>query len=248
MIYNPFSLEGKTILVTGASSGIGKSIAEECSKMGATLIITGRNEVRLKETFENLEGKDHIMIVADLSNDSGIQTLINNLPKLNGIVLAAAVVEMLPFLFATKEKFDKIYNTNLFSPIEISRLIIKKKLALKNFSLVAINSIAGSTDFCPANGIYGSGKAALKSFLKYMALELAPKKFRVNTISPGMIWTPMHQDGTIDEEKLQETVNKIPFKEWGKPQDVAFATIYLLSDVSSYVTGTDICIDGGYII
>lgn len=248
MRYNPFSLENKTILITGASSGIGKSCAIECSKMGAKLIITGRNEQRLNETLNSLEGVCHQSVLVDVSTEDGVKTLISNLPKLDGILLAAGIVEMWPVLFATRERFNKIFDTNLFSPIEIVRLIIKKKLYSPGLSVVAIDSIAGTTDFCPANGIYGAGKAALASFLKFVALENASKKIRINTISPGMILTPMHTGGAVEAEKLEETVDKVPMKRWGKPEDIAYGAIYLLSDASSYLTGSDIKIDGGYTI
>lgn len=242
---NPFSLNNKMILITGASSGIGKSIAEECARMGAKLIITGRNEVRLQETMANLEGTGHVSVVTDLSEQKGIKDLLSSIPKLDGLVLAAGIVEACPVLFATKEKIESIYTTNLFSPIEILRTIVKKKLFNRGFSIVAIDSIAGTSDFCPANGIYGSGKAALSSFMKYVAVETASKGIRVNTISPGMIYTPIHLGGAIDEDKLKETIDKVPLKCWGRPQDIAYGAVYLLSDASLYITGSDIRIDGG---
>lgn len=242
---NPFNLEGKTILVTGASSGIGKSIALECSKMGAKLIITARNEERLSETLNSLEGDGHKSIIADLSVENDIKKLIGELPKLDGLVLAAGFVEMWPVLFATRERIEKIYATNLYSPIEILRCVIKKKLFNLGFSVVAIDSIAGVSDISPANSIYGSGKAALASFLKYFALEMASKKIRINTISPGMILTPMHTNGAVEKEKLQETVSKVPLGRWGTPEDISYAAVYLLSNASSYITGTDIKVDGG---
>lgn len=248
MIENPFSLIGKTILVTGASSGIGKAIALESSRMGATLVVTGRNNERLEETLNALTGEGHLAFVADLASEEEIVSLIEKLPKLDGLVLAAGISELWPVLFASKEKFDKIFDINLFSPIEIARRVIKKKLFHPGMSVVAIDSIAGSYDFCAANSIYGAGKAALKAFIKYLAVEMAPKKIRANTISPGMILTPLQTDGVLEEEKLQQTIDKVPLKRWGTPEDIAYCAVYLLSDASSYVSGTDICVDGGYTI
>jgi len=245
MINNPFSLAGKRILVTGASSGIGKSIAQQCAKMGAQLVINGRNKERLDETFSSLAGEGHVAIQADLSEENEIKVFVEKLPVLDGMVLAAGFVEMWPVLFATRDRINKIFSTNLYSPIEIVRLVIKKKLFKPGFSIVAIDSIAGTTDFSPANSIYGAGKAALASFLKYVALEMASKGIRVNTISPGMVLTPMHTEGVVESEKLEETVSKVPLKRWGKPEDIAYGAIYLLSDAASYLTGIDICIDGG---
>lgn len=243
--YNPFSLEGKHMLITGASSGIGKDIAKECSKMGATLIITGRNEDRLSETLVSLEGSGHKMIVADLNESIGRNFLLENIGAIDGLVLAAGIVEMLPVLFATNSKFEKIYKTNLFSPIELLRLIVKRKLYNNGLSVVVIDSIAGTDSIATANGIYGSGKAALKSFMKYFALETAKKGIRVNTVSPGLILTPMHTNGTISEQELKMAVEKVPIKRWGTGKDIAMAAIYLLSSASSYITGADIRIDGG---
>jgi len=245
---NSFSLEGKTILITGASSGIGRACAIECAKAGASLIITGRNEQRLNETLSCLDKDIHKSVVADLSNEEGVNYLVSNLPKLDGVLLAAGIVEMWPVLFATREKFIKIFDTNLFSPVEIVRLIIKKKLFNPGLSIVAIDSIAGTTDICPANGIYGASKAALSSFVKFVALENASKGIRINTISPGMILTPMHTGGVVEKEKLEETIAKVPLKRWGMPEDIAYGAIYLLSNASSYLTGSDIKIDGGYTI
>lgn len=246
MIDNPFSLVGKRILITGASSGIGKAIAQQCAKMGAKLVISGRNKERLDDTLSTLVGEEHLAIQADLDNETEIKLLVDKLPVLDGLVLAAGFVEMWPVLYATRERINKIFSTNLYSPLEIIRLVIKKKLFKPGFSIVAIDSIAGTTDFCPANGIYGAGKAALASFLKYVAIEMASKSIRVNTISPGMVLTPMHTNGAVNSEKLEETVGKVPLKRWGKPEDIAYGAIYLLSDAASYLTGTDICIDGGY--
>lgn len=247
-IFNPFSLEGKTILVTGASSGIGRAIAVVASKMGAKIVVTGRNQKRLDETCATLTGNGHLSIISDISTKEGITNLVNNLPKLDGMVLAAGIVEMWPVLFATKEKFVKIFDTNLFSPIEIIRLIVKKKKYMSNLSVVVIDSIAGNDDFVVGNGIYGAGKAALKSYIKFCALELVGKGIRLNTVSPGLILTPMQTNGAVGEDELGKAVAKVPMKRWGSPDDVAYAATYLLSDASTYLTGSDIKVDGGYTI
>lgn len=246
--YNPFSLKEKNILVTGASSGIGRGIAIECSKMGAQLIITGRNENRLNETMSLLEGQWHKTIIADLAEQGGLAYLVDQLPKLDGLVLNAGIVEMKPVSFATQKFFEKIYNINLFAPIELFRLIVKKKLFNSGFSVVAIDSVAGSGDFAPGNSIYGSGKAALKSFLKYASLEYSSKNVRINTISPGMIITPLQTNGEVEIEQLEKIISQLPINRFGQPEDIAFTTIFLLSSASSYITGTDIVVDGGYTI
>lgn len=245
--YNPFSLQNKIILVTGASSGIGKCVAIECSKMGARVIITGRNEERLDETLNSLYGEGHTSLAADLSTEDGIKYLLNSIPKVDGIVLCAGRAQLTPFNFATREKFDKMFSINLFSPIEILRMIVKKKLYNPGLSVVAISS-AAALAVTPANGIYGAGKAALSVFLQYAALELAGKNIRVNSICPSMVNTPMTAPDTVTKEQLEADEQKIPLKRYGEPEDVAYAVIYFLSDASSWVTGNNFIIDGGRLI
>lgn len=247
-MYNPFTLENKTILVTGASSGIGKAIAIECSRMGANVILSGRDENRLRETLDQMTGSGHLFKSGDLTDNDFLTELVSELPPLDGVALCAGLVKTVPTLFATKEKFADIYNTNLFSTIELLRLIIKKKKFNKGLSVVALSSIAGNVDIAPGNGIYGSGKAALSSFMKYMALETASKKIRINTISPGFIRTPMHDAGAISDDQINKVTDSIPMKRWGEPKDIAYPAIFLLSEASSYITGADIKIDGGFSI
>lgn len=246
--FNPFSLRNKKILITGASSGIGKAAAIMCCKMGAFTIITGRDEKRLEETAECIGKDNYLSITADLAYTEGRNHLLDHIDKLDGVVLAAGFVEMWPVLFASEEKFEKIFKTNLYSPIELLRSIIRKKLYNKGFSAVLIDSIAGNENFVSGNCIYGSGKAALKSFMKFFALEIASKGVRINSVSPGLINTPMHTKGSLSEEDMNNMNKKIPLARWGSPEDIAPAIIYLLSDASSYMTGSNIIIDGGYTI
>lgn len=246
-MYNPFSLEGKTILVTGASSGIGKSTAIECSKMGATVIITGRNEERLTETFDNLDNNScgHKQIIADLTSESGLNTLLTQLPKLDGAVLCAGVSSTTPFQFAKREKLDHIFNLNFFSQAETIRLLYKNKILKNASSIVLIASIGGVYTFNVGNSIYGASKAALHSTMKFCAKEFAQRMIRVNCVCPGMVETPLIYRGTISEEQLQEDMKRYPLKRYGKPEEVAYAAIYLLSDATSWITGQDIVIAGG---
>lgn len=242
----PYRLDGKTILVTGASSGIGMATAIQCANFGAKVIITGRNEARLKETYRNLSGEGHQMVVLDLSTIDGINTLVDKIQNLDGAVLAAGIVKMCPVKLASRKKVEEIYNINLFSPIELMRLIIKKKLYNKGFSGIFLGSTDGVHAYGLYNGIYGSGKAALTSFSKYFALEYGGIGIRINTISPGLILTPMHTEGAVEMDRLEMVAqNGVPLKKWGKPEDVAYAAVYLLSDASGFVTGSDIRVDGG---
>ena len=246
--YNPFSLEGKTILVTGASSGIGQATAIECSKMGAKLVITGRNVERLQQTFDQLSGDGHRQVIAELTKDDDVKRMVEECPELNGIVLCAGKGITLPLNFATREKFDSIFNVNFFAPIELLRIFLKKKKIDKSSSVVFVSSIGGNFNFNVGNGIYGSSKAALNSCMKFLAKELAAKKIRVNSVNPGMVNTKLIQGGSISDEQKKADMELYPLKRYGEPEEIAHGIIYLLSDASSWVTGHSLVIDGGVTI
>ena len=245
-MYNPFSLENKTILVTGASSGIGKAIAIECSKMGAQVIITGRDEQRLQETYELLEGNHPTCIVADLSKKEDIGTLVNQIDCLNGLVNCAGLTISKPFKFLQEEDIQEVMTVNFNAPLLLTQQFIKKKKLQKTSSIVFISSISGTKVSAIAESVYSASKAAIDGFCKGLALELAPQQIRVNTINPGIIETNIFSGGQITEEQLRENITKYPLKRYGKPEEVAYASIYLLSDASSWVTGSNLLIDGGY--
>ncbi len=246
--YNPFSLDGKTILVTGASSGIGQETAIQCSKMGARVVITARNEERLKETFDSLEGDEHILFLAELTNQSQVESLVSQLPTLHGVVLCAGKGMTLPFPFCTREKYDDIFNVNFFAPIELLRLLVKKKKLAQDSSVVFVSSIGGVESFSLGNGVYGASKAALNSTMRFCARELATKKIRVNCVNPGMVNTKFIQGGIITDEQHKLDMEKYPLKRYGEPEDIAYGIIYLLSNASSWVTGHSLIIDGGVTI
>lgn len=242
---NPFRLDGKTILVTGASSGIGKATAIECAALGATLIITGRNESRLHETYSNLEGRDHRMISADLTSSDDLELLISNIDSLEGVVLCAGKGMMVSVQFSTRVKMIDVFDSNFLYPMELLRLLIKKKKLKNGASVVAVSSMGGTRFYTVGNGIYGASKAALDSYMKFCARELAPKGIRVNTVLPAMIDTPLIHRGAVSDEEHEEDSQTYPLKRYGKPEEVAYAIIYLLSDAASWVTGTSLVIDGG---
>ena len=239
--YNPFSLEGKTVLVTGASSGIGQETAIQCSKMGAQVLATARNVERLKETLSQMEGDGHKMIVADLTNQDDVNRLVGEVESLKGLVLCAGKGMTSPFPFSTRDKYDEIFNVNFFAPVELFRLLVRKKKLEKDASVVFVSSIGG-------NGVYGASKAAVNSTMKFCARELASKKIRVNSVNPGMVNTKLIQGGAISEEQHKLDMEKYPLKRYGEPEDIAFGIIYLLSDASSWVTGHSLVIDGGVTI
>ena len=174
---NPFSLQGKTILVTGASSGIGQATAVACAQMGADVVITGRDAERLQATAD-LMGEAKGQIVADLIVQEDVDKLVAALPPLDGAVLCAGNSTTLPLQFGTREKFDDMFDVNFFAPVELLRLMYKKKVLQKGASVVLIASIGGTHSFMPGNGVYGASKAALNSVMKYAAREYASRKVR----------------------------------------------------------------------
>ena len=248
--YNPFSLEGKTVLVTGASSGIGREIAIASSRMGATVVVTARNEERLQATLDSLEssGQEHRLLVADLTSSDEMTALVASLPSLDGAVLCAGNSTTLPLQFGSRDKFDEMFDVNFFAPVELLRMMYKKKILQKGASVVLMASIGGTHSFMPGNGVYGASKAALNSFMKYAAREFASRRVRVNSICPGMVDTPLIHRGTITEEQLAEDAKRYPLGRYGQPEDIANGAIYLLSDASSWLTGHDLVIDGGFSI
>lgn len=247
MAYNPFSLEGKTILVTGASSGIGKQTAEECARMGATVVVTARNEGRLQETLNSLETPEraHQMVIADLLEQDQLEALVAQVSALDGVVLCSGKGLTLPMQFATRDKFDDIFNTNFFAPFELLRMLYKKKKIQKEGSVVVLASLGGTQIFSGSNGVYGASKAALNSAMMFCAKEFAGRKVRVNCICPGMVDTPLIHRGTVSEEQLKENEKLYPLGRYGKPEDIAYAAVYLLSNASSWVTGQSMVLDGG---
>lgn len=247
-MYNPFSLAGKTILVTGASSGIGMTTAISCAKAGANVVVTARKEEALQKTFEELEGTNKMQILADLCSDEDVKALVNEVPSLDGVVFCAGQAMTLPFGFASTEKFEELFKVNFFSSVEMLRLLIKKKKINKDASVVFISSVDGNNTFHVGNSVYSATKAAMESLVRSVALETAPKGIRVNTIRPGMIDTKLIRGGGITDEQLAENLKEYPLKRIGKPEDIANAAVYLLSEASSWVTGTSLVVDGGYTI
>lgn len=242
---NPFSLEGKKILITGASSGIGRAIANECARMGATLFIVARNKERLDQTLTELAGEGHKAIQADLTDNNDVTALIEQLPTIEGVVLCAGKGMTLPVQFCDRTHFDEVFNINFFATAELLRMLYKKKKIVKGGSAVVISSMGGTHVFTIGNSIYGASKAALDSFMKFAAREFAGRNIRVNSICPAMIDTPMIHGHAITEEQHAKDMQRYPLKRYGQPSDVAYAAIYLLSDASSWVTGTSMMVDGG---
>lgn len=248
-MYNPFSLDGKVILVTGASSGIGRGIAIECSKMGATVVINGRNEERLNDTLLQLEGEGHLLIKADISKQEDIDSLVAKCPSINGIVHSAGIPAICGVKHIDRSLLEQIVNVNEIAPILLTSALIKKKKLQKDSSIVFIASMSGVYVANIGESPYSATKGALSGFVKSAAFELASQGTRVNAICPAVVQTQLLQlsNKMFSEEQLKEKMkDKYPLKRFGTPEDIAHGAIYLLSDASSWVTGINLLIDGGY--
>ncbi len=242
--FNPFSLRGKTILVTGASSGIGKGIAITCSKMGATLILNGRDKGRLERSLSELAPGSHQILPADLTMTEDILSLTEKLPPLDGIVHCAGIGQRKLCKQLEVEDVVTLMNSNFTGPILLQTEILKKKKLNREASIVFLSSMAVDAPSV-GNALYSASKAALLSYANCLAIELAPRKIRVNTICPAMIWTNLILKGGLTEEQLREDEQRYPLKRYGQPDDIANLAVYLLSDASSWMTGSKIKITGG---
>ena len=242
--YNPFSLEGKIILVTGASSGIGRGIAIACSKMGANVILTGRNQMKLGETLAQLEVGNHKMIIADLTDGESVSRLISELPTLDGVVHCAGIGQRVLCKVATEQDVESVMDANFKAPVLLQSELLKHKKINKGASIIFIASIS---TWSPSigNAFYSASKGAIVSYANCLALELAPRKVRVNCISPAMVWTDLILQEGMDEEQLKADEQKYPLKRYGTPEDIANLAIYMLSDASSWMTGSNVKISGG---
>ena len=242
----PFELTGKTILVTGASSGLGKQCAITASEQGATVIITGRNTQRLQETFGKLSGAGHQMFGADLTVQDDISALVAQLPELNGVVYSTGISDLAPARFVTQQEIDKTFSISFNASVLLTgELLAKKKLAKGACSLVFISTISTKYPFVGGT-MYISAKAALESYAKVLALELAPKGIRSNSISPAFVKTPM-LDHTA-EKYSDEAVRKIEAQQLlglGEPEDVANVVVFFLSDASRWITASNLILGGG---
>lgn len=242
--YNPFSLEGKNILITGASSGIGKAVAVACSKMGARVYITGRNSQRLAETASAAGSSLGDAYAADLGIQTDVDRMVDQLPKLDGVVHCAGVTSRAACRDITEEELGTVFKTNLFAPAVLQAALIRQKKINKSASIIFMASRAALSP-CKGVAAYSATKGAVISYAKCLALELAPRLVRVNCICPGMVWTPMTTEGVVDTDYMEADQARYPLKRYGQPEDIAHLALYLLSDASSWMTGASIDICGG---
>lgn len=243
MSSNPFTIKDKFLLITGASSGIGRAISIECSKLGAHIYITGRNFSRLEETGHMLYNGNHNSILADLSNKDDLGNLVSHLPNLDGIIHAAGFLKKVPLKFISEKSMLETFQPNFFSPAILTQQLYKKNKINNNASIVFISSIASSIASI-GNITYMASKGALNSLVRGMALELAVKNIRVNAVEPALVLTDLVKKSMTNED-LEKYLKSFPLKRFGQPEEIAYATIFLLSNASQWITGTSLRIDGG---
>ncbi len=244
MEQNPFSLLNKTVLVTGASSGIGRAVSIRCSEMGANIILTARNQKRLQETLQQMSGHDHMLLAADLTDRASMDNLVKQLPDLDGIVHCAGVNHRVVTKLIESVDIKETISSNLEAPILLQTGLVKAKKIRREASIIFIASRAA---YAPSvgNALYSASKGALISYAKVLALELAPRQIRVNCICPAMVLTNMTSNIGFNQDELNEAQQKYPLKRYGTPDDIAYLAIYLLSPKSSWMTGSCVDITGG---
>ena len=240
---DPFSLAGKRILVTGASSGIGRQVAISCAQMGAQLVLSGRNGERLAATFGELEGEGHAQIAADLSRQEDIDRLAVETGVVDGVVHAAGMSKLAPFRLISRAQLDETFSSNVYAPMLLTKGLLAKKRIAANGSIVFVSAVASHIGPL-ASGVYSASKAALLGAVRTLALEVAKQGIRANCIVPGYVRTPMLEalnqgGGSIDEH------TKLTPLGLGEPEDVAYAAIYFLADASRWVTRDYFIVDGG---
>ena len=238
---NPFRLDGKTVLVTGASSGIGREVAVVCSRMGARLVISGRDEARLGETLRALVGEGHEMVAADLLTSDGLEAVAVKAGKLDGLVHSAGVRGLAPLKLVTAKFLDDVFAINYRAPVLLTQRLLHKNAMRNGGSIVFMASISahlGTTGV----GIYAGSKAALVGTMRCLALEQAKRGIRVNCLSPGLVETKLVT--TDDPDWFESQRARYPLGV-GQPEDVANATIFMLSNAARWITGTTLIMDGG---
>lgn len=247
MSYNPFSLQGKKVLVTGAGSGIGRAIAVAASKMGASIVMVDISKEGLEQTEALLDHPEyqHQQYVVDLTDSEAIGALVESVDGLDGLVNNAGIPNTRPLQMIREEDFDRVVGLNTKAPVLLTNLLYKKKKLNKGASIVFTSSLAGLYTFTPANGLYSLSKSALTSYAKSCAVEFAARGIRSNCVNPSMVNTHLKDSLSFSEEEYQKDIEKYPLRRYAEPEEVANAVIFLLSDAASYITGHTLLVDGG---
>ncbi len=232
-----------TVLVTGASSGIGRAIAIACAAKGVTIVLSGRNVDRLKGTLAQMAGEGHIILPADLTDKAQREALAAQVPVLNGVVHCAGIGSRVLCKMLEQDDVQDVMEANFNAPVLLQAALLREKKIAAESSIVFIAS-AAATMPSVGNAIYSASKAALIAYAKCLSLELAVRKIRVNCISPAMVWTDLALVAAT-EEQLREAEQAYPLRRYAQPEDIAPMAVYLLSDEASWITGSNYELTGG---
>lgn len=248
---NPMDLTGKRVLVTGASSGIGRETAIVLSKLGASVVLVGRNEPALKATFVSLENPElHQVVVLDLAQNEQIEPAIKLLTAdspFDGFVHCAGIAPLRPLAMTKKDNIEQVMNVNFYSFVEIVRLLTKgKKRFTKGGSIVVMSSTA-SIHGKPTKLMYSASKASIDASIRCLTVELKQKKIRINSVMPSWVNTNMltaYLNNYPDSPEVKEIQEK-QYLGITEVNEVANVIAFLLSDATKTITGTSILMDGG---
>ena len=252
-MYNPFSLQNKTILVTGASSGIGRQCAIDCSRMGAKVVMIARNEERLKETFSRLEGEGHSWYSFDLNDFDKYVELVDRIVQqsgpVDGVLNCVGISTTEPLKFTTSNRLESFYKTNVIGAVLLSKEICKLKHYRKEgCSIVFFSSVMGVVGESMKTS-YSLTKGALISAARSLACEYAKKNIRFNCISPGVIETPINANQPyMRDPELRKQFEAKHLLGIGQCSDISNACIFLLSGASRWMTGQNLIVDGGFTV
>lgn len=243
---NPFSLAGKRILVTGASSGIGRQVALGCAQAGAAVVASGRHAERLHDTRQALPGAGHEALQLDLCDDAAVKAAVAALGKIDGVVHAAGYSALSPLRLATRAHIESQLTVNLTSPALLTQQLLLKNGLNPGGAIVFISSIAAHIGVQGVSA-YAASKAAMEALARSLAIEVAKKGMRVNCLAPGFVKTPMFEAMLATTGGADETIRRYPLG-LGLPEDVAHAAVFFLSPASRWITGTTLILDGGHTV
>ncbi len=249
-MHNPLAIEGRTVLVTGASGGLGRAICQKLARLGARVVLTGRSEEKLELALQSLEGTGHFAKACELSELEGLaawmKSIVEKAGPLSGFVHSAGIHQLHPLQIATPEKVDQLMRINVLSAMEITRSFRRRNHFSTPASIVYLSSIMGLVGQAGVSA-YSASKGALVALARSHAIELADQSIRVNCVCPGVVRTEL---ATQAEEPLQDhqvqALEDLHPLGWGEPEDVANAVAFLLCDASRWITGQALAVDGGY--
>ncbi|VUZ29007.1 Gluconate 5-dehydrogenase [uncultured Comamonas sp.] len=241
-----FSLHGKTILVTGASSGIGRQIALSCAQAGAQVIASGRDAQRLDATLAAMPNAGHRTLPLDLCDDAAVKSTVAILGKVDGVVHGAGISLLAPLRLATRPHIESQLAANLVGPMLLTQQLLLRNSVQPGGAIVFISSISAHIGVHGVSS-YSASKGALEAMARSLSMEVAKKGIRVNCLAPGLVQTPMFEAALSTTGGLDETIKNYPLG-LGQPEDVANAAIFFLSPASRWITGTTLVLDGGHTV